>query len=187
MLTNETLKVIKERRSIRSYKKEQIKDEELQVVLEAGLCAPNAGNQAWHFTVIQKKEILEKVNYLAKENLKSHVVEDLKALGNDENYNGLYGAPTLIIVSGRKEFVPLEFDCAAATQNMLLAAQSIGLGSCWIYFPMFAFDSPQVDDLRKELKIPDGYSPYCSLILGYKDGSVTDGSKRRLNPITFIK
>jgi nitroreductase len=186
-LTNETLKVIKERRSVRCYKKEQIKDEELQAVLEAGLYAPNAGGQAWHFTVIQKKEILEKINYLAKENLKSHVVEDLKALGNDENYNGLYGAPTLIIVSGRKGFVSLEFDCAAATQNMLLAAESIGLGSCWIYFPIFAFDSPQVDDLRNELKIPDGYNPYCSLILGYKDGSVTDGAKRGPNPITFIK
>jgi len=66
MLTNETLKVIKERRSIRSYKKEQIKDEELQAVLEAGSYAPNTGDQAWHFTVIQKKEILEKINYLAK-------------------------------------------------------------------------------------------------------------------------
>jgi len=115
------------------------------------------------------------------------VVEDLKALGNDENYNGLYGAPTLIIVSGRKEFVPLEFDCAAATQNMLLAAESIGFGSCWIYFPMFAFDSSQGDDLRKELKIPDENTPYCSLILGYKDGSVTNVIERKPNLITFIK
>ncbi|MDF2892397.1 MAG: nitroreductase [Clostridia bacterium] len=187
MLTNETLKVIKERRSIRSYKKEQIKDGELQAVLEAGLYAPNAGGQAWHFTVIQRKEILEKINYLAKENLKSHVVEDLKVLGNDENYNGLYGAPTLIIVSGKKEFVPLEFDCAAATQNMLLAAESIGLGSCWVYFPIFAFDSPQAADLRKELKMPDGYSPYCSLILGYKDISISDMIERKMNLVTFIK
>ncbi|MDF2593663.1 MAG: nitroreductase [Clostridia bacterium] len=187
MLINETLKVIKERRSIRSYKKEQIKDEELQAVLEAGLYAPHAGGQAWHFTVIQKKEILEKINYLAKENLKLHVVEDLRKLGNDESYNGLYGAPTLVIVSGKKEFVPLEFDCAAATQNMLLAAESIGIGSCWIYFPVFAFDSQGEDDLRRELKIPQGYTPYCSLLLGYKDGSVTDVIEREHNLITFIK
>jgi nitroreductase len=130
---------------------------------------------------------LDKINYLAKENLKSHVVEDLKALGNDVNYHGLYEAPTLIIISGRKEFIPLEFDCAAATQNMLLAAESIGLGSCWVYFPMFAFDSTQAGDLLKELKIPMGYSPYCSLILGYKEGSAVDKAERKLNPITFIK
>jgi nitroreductase len=187
MITNETLKVIQQRRSVRRYKEEQIKDEELQAVLEAGLYAPNAGDQAWHFTVIQMKEILDKINYLAKENLKSHVVDDLRALGNDEKFNGIYGAPTLIIVSGRKEFIPLEFDCAAATQNMLIAAESIGLGSCWIYFPMFAFDSPRGNDLRKELKIPDGYSPYCSLLLGYKDGSVIDATERKPNLITFIK
>jgi nitroreductase len=187
MLTNETLKVIKQRRSIRCYKKEQIKDEELQSVLEAGLYAPNAGNQAWHFTVIQKKEILDKINDIAKETLKSHVFEDLRILGVDEKYNGLYGAPTLIIVSGCEQFIPLEVDCAAATQNMLIAAESIGLGSCWVYFPMFAFDSSQEVALREKLKIPDGYKPYCSLLLGYKDESVIDLPERKPNLITYIK
>lgn len=187
MLTNETLKIIKQRRSIRSYKKEQINDEELQVVLEAGLYAPNAGDQAWHFTVIQKKETLETINYLAKEALKSHEYDDLKALGNNKKYDGLYGAPTLIIVSGCEQYIPLEADCAAATQNMLLAAESIGIGSCWIYFTMFAFDSPQGDDLRKELSIPDGYRPYCSLLLGYKDSPIIDAPERKPGLITYIK
>ncbi len=186
MLTNETINVIKRRRSIRCYKKEQIKDEELQAVLEAGAYAPYAGNQAWHFTVIQKRETLERINQLAKESLRSHVVEGLRALGNDDSYNGLYGAPTLIIVSGKKEFIPLEYDCAAATQNMLLAAESMGLGSCWVYYPMFAFDSPQADDLRREIKLPEGYSPYCSLLLGYKDGLVTDAAERKCDITTFV-
>lgn len=187
MFTNETLRVIKQRRSIRSYKSEQIKDEELQAVLEAGLYAPNAGDQAWHFTVIQKREILDKINYLAKENLKSHMFEGLKALGNDEKFNGLYGAPTLIIVSGCEQFIPLDADCAAATQNMLIAAEAIGLGSCWIYFTMFAFDSPQGTCLKEELKIPDGYKPYCSLLLGYRDGSEIAAPERKTDLITIIK
>ncbi|MEG1797341.1 nitroreductase family protein [Clostridium sp.] len=187
MITNEMLRIIKQRRSIRRYKKEQIRDEELQAVLEAGLYAPNAGGEAWHFTVIQKKEILDKINNLAKEHLKSHVLDDLKALGNDEEYNGMYGAPTLIIVSAYEEFIPLDADCAAATQNMLVAAESIGLGSCWIYFTMFAFESPQGDDLRKELKIPEGYKPYTSLLLGYKDISVTEAPERKPDLITYIK
>lgn len=66
MITSETLKIIKQRRSIRSYKDEQIKDEELQAVLEAGLYAPNAGGQAWHFTVVQNKGLLERLNHAAK-------------------------------------------------------------------------------------------------------------------------
>ena len=67
MIINETLKIIKQRRSIRSFKDEQIKEEELQAVLEAGLYAPNAGDQAWHFTVIQNKELLDRLNFAAKE------------------------------------------------------------------------------------------------------------------------
>jgi nitroreductase len=55
MIINETLKIIKQRRSIRSFKDKQIKEEELQAVLEAGMYAPNAGDQAWHFTVVQKR------------------------------------------------------------------------------------------------------------------------------------
>ncbi len=51
MVENETLKIIKQRRSIRSFTEEQIKEEELQVVLEAEMYAPNAGDHAWHFTV----------------------------------------------------------------------------------------------------------------------------------------
>jgi len=69
MLVNETLKIIKQRRSIRSYKDEQIKEEELQAVLEAGMFAPNAGDQAWHFTVIQNKGLLDRLNLAAKKSL----------------------------------------------------------------------------------------------------------------------
>ena len=67
MIVNDTLKIIKQRRSIRSFKDEQIKEEELQAVLEAGLYAPNTEDQAWHFTVIQNKELLDRLNLAAKE------------------------------------------------------------------------------------------------------------------------
>ena len=81
MIVNETLKIIKQRRSIRSFKDEQIKDEELQAVLEAGLYAPNAGDQAWHFTVIQNKEMLDRLNLAAKEAAKQMNMEHLRATG----------------------------------------------------------------------------------------------------------
>ena len=188
MIVNETLKIIKQRRSIRSYKDEQIKEEELQAVLEAGLYAPNAGDQAWHFTVVQNKELLDRLNLAAKEAAKQMDMEHLRQLGNNEKFNCLYGAPTLIIVSGNEQApMPLDADCAAATQNLLLAAESIGLGSCWIFFVLLAFYSPQGPELRKALKIPEGYKPYDSAVLGYKKEAVVNVPDRKPNLITYIR
>lgn len=188
MIVNETLENIKQRRSIRSFKNDQIKEEELQAILEAGQYAPNAGGQAWHFTVIQNKELLDKLNYSAKEAAKQLDIEGLREISNNEHYNCMYGAPTLIIVSGDEQNpIPLEADCAAANQNLLLAAESIGLGACWIYFVIFAFNSPQGPELLKELKIPKGYKPYYSAVLGYKKEAVVDVPDRKPNLITYIR
>lgn len=188
MIDNETLKTIKQRRSIRSFKDEQIKDEELQAVLEAGLYAPYAWEQSRHFTVIQSKELLNRLNLAAKEAAMQMGMEHIRELGNNEDFNCLYGAPTLIIVSGNEQApIPLEADCAAAAQNLLLAAESIGLGSCWIFFVMLAFDSPQGSELRKELKIPGGYKPYYSALFGYKNAAAVDIPERNPDLITYIK
>ncbi|TCL76362.1 nitroreductase [Hydrogenispora ethanolica] len=188
MIVNETLKIIQQRRSIRSYQEEQIKEEELQVVLEAGLYAPNAGDQAWHFTAVQNRALLERLNLAAKEAARQMPIEFLKELGNNDHFNCLYGAPTLIIVSGSERApMPLDADCAAATQNLLLAAESIGLGSCWIYFVLMAFDSPQGPALRRELKIPVDYKPYDSVVLGYKRDATVHVPERKPNLITYIR
>ncbi len=188
MISNETLKLIKQRRSIRSFKADQIRDEELQAVLEAGLYAPYAWDQTRHFTVIQNKEILDRLNIAAKEAARQMDFEHLRELGNNERFNCLYNAPTLIIVSGDEQApIPLEADCATATQNLLIAAESIGLGSCWIFFVLLAFNSTQGAELRKELKIPDGYKPYYSAVIGYKSEVTINIPERNSNLITYIK
>lgn len=188
MITNETLKVIKQRRSIRNFKDEQIEDNEIHAILEAGLYAPNAGNQAWHFTVVQNQVLLEKLNLAAKQSAQQMDIKHLKALGNDEDFNCLYHAPTLIIVSGDgNAFVPLEADCASATQNLLIAAESLGVGSCWIFFVLLAFNSPQGPELRTELKIPEGYKPYYAAVFGYKNDIIVDVPDRKSNLITYIR
>jgi nitroreductase len=187
MMDNETLKTIKQRRSIRSFKQEQIREEELQTVLEAGLYAPNAGGQAWHFTAVQNRELLDRLNLAAKEAARQMGFEHLRALGNDEEFHCLYHAPTLVIVSGDEKVpIPLDADCAAATQNMLLAAESVGLGSCWIFFVLLAFGSLQGSEFRKELKIPDGYKPYYSFVIGYKQDAA-NVPDRKPNLITYIR
>lgn len=188
MITNETLKTIKQRRSIRSYQAGQIKEEALQAVLEAGLYAPNAGDQAWHFTVVQNKALLDRLNLAAKEAARHMNMGHLGELGKNEKFNCLYNAPTLIIVSGNEQtLMPLDADCAAATQNLLLAAESLGLGSCWIFFVLLAFHSPQGAALRQELKIPEGYKPHHAVVLGYKNDGAVVAAERKKDLITYIR
>ena len=132
--------------------------------------------------------MLDRLNLAAKEAAIQHGMEGLKALGNNEQFNCLYGAPTLIIVSGDERApMPLDADCAAAMENMLLAAESIGVGSCWIFFVLLAFYSSQGSELRKELKIPESYKPYYSAVLGYKNGVAPKAADRKPDLITYIR
>jgi nitroreductase len=188
MTVSDTLKTIKIRRSIRSFKAEQIKDDELGSVLEAAMYAPSAGNQqAWHFTVIQNKELLDWLNHTAKEAAKQHENEHIRKMAENESLNIFYGAPTLIIVSGNEQAMAIESDCAAANQNMLLAAESIGLGACWINFVLIAFQSANGKEYSKELGIPDGYKPYCSTALGYKKAEAVNAPARKTDLVNYIK
>lgn len=188
LMSNETLKIIKQRRSCRSYQDKQITEDELQAILEAGQFAPNAGDQAWHFTVIQNREMLARLNLAAKEAARQMEMPHFQELGSNAQFNCLYGAPTLIIVSGNEQCpIPLDADCAAATQNMLLAAESVGLGSCWIFFVLLAFSSPQGAELRKELHIPAGYKPYNSAVFGYKTETAVNVPDRKPDLITYVR
>jgi nitroreductase len=190
MFNNETLNTIKQRRSIRNFKDKQISDGELNTIIEAGVYAPNGSGSIEdfiHFAVIQRKVILDKINNLSKEFAVQSQIPGLVELGNDKEFNCLYGAQTLIIISYNTTWIQPETDCAAATQNMLLAAESIGLGGCWLYFPLQAFNTSYGNELLKELNIPDGYKPYQSIILGYKNDKTVKIPKREIKNISFIK
>jgi nitroreductase len=188
MEMNETLKIIKQRRSIRNFKEQQIKDEDLHKILEAGSYAPYAWDQSWHFTVVQNREMLDRLNNAAKEAARQMDDDYFKKLGNNKQYDCLYGALTLIIVSGDKQAgIQLDADCAAATQNMLLAAESLGLGSCWILWVLMAFHSSEAAQLLKDLKIPEAYRPYDSAVFGYRKGAVVTAEERKTNLVTFIR
>jgi nitroreductase len=188
MLSNETLTNIRCRRSIRSYREDQINDEELETVLEAAQYAPNAGGQVWHFTVVQDRKLLDRLNLAAKEAAQSMAFEHLRDLGRNPEFHCLYHAPTLVIVSGNGNSpVPLDADCAAATENLLIAAESIGLGSCWIFFVLLAFSSPEGAGLREELKIPAGYKPFCSAVLGYRKTAAASPPPRKQGLVTYIR
>jgi nitroreductase len=187
MVINETLKIIKQRRSIRSYKPEQIKEEELQAILQAGMYAPNAGDQAWHFTAIQNKNLLDRLNSAAKEAALSMNIEGLRELGGNADFNCLYNAPTLILVSAdTNSMIPLDADCNAAAENMLIAAESMNIGSCWIFFVLLAFNSAKGGELLSELKIPRGYKPCNAAVFGYKNTPDIVPPERKSGIVTII-
>jgi nitroreductase len=133
MTENETIKIIKQRRSIRKFLEKQVSGENINAIIHAGLYAPNGGTnleEDIYFTIIQNKSILNKINFLAKEAAKQSSFEWLKDLGNNENFNCLYNAQTFIIISVKGQSGGTAYDCSAITLNMLIAEKSIGLGSC---------------------------------------------------------
>ena len=184
---NETIKTIMERRSIRAYKPEQIKEEELNIILEAAKFAPSAINeQPWHLTVVQKKEALDRINNACKE---MFIKSDNKIFADrakDESFSVFYNAPTFIIVSGTEKAVAPQIDCALALENMFLAAASMNIGSCWIHAVHSLFNAEEGAALRSEFKIPENHVVYCAGAFGYKAMEASP-APRKENTVTIIR
>jgi len=183
---NTVIETIKNRRSIRRYLPEQIKDVELEAILEAGMYAATGHNdQPWHFTVIQNSELINYISSKTKESMAKSSIDWIAQMGSNERLNLFYKAPTIVIVSGREgSYSPLT-DCSAAIQNMAVAAESLNIGSVWIGLVSFFFeDAEEV----KKLNIPEGYTPYYALCLGYKDTTKPVATpERRRDVVNYIK
>ena len=158
---NETLRVIRDRRSCRAFKKESVPGDMLTAIVEAGLWAPTGMNrQDRHFTVIQDKSILDRMNKLASAKLPEPMLSRMVDRNNGNPEISIhYFAPALIILSGG------EVSCAIAAENICIAAQSLGIGSCIVAMVTVLFDND--DTLARDLKIPDGMTPHIGVALGY--------------------
>lgn len=185
---NEVIQNILDRRSIRVYSEEQIRQEDLDLILQSGLSSPSACNeQTWHFTVVQNRQIIDMLSVESKKEFMDSENEHFRQMANNEQYNIFYKAPTIIVVSGeRTGHTPL-VDCSAAVENMLLAAESLGIGSCWIGLVTFLFKSNRAQEFAKILEIPEGYDPYYAITLGYKKYPNPKAQPRRENTVNYIK
>jgi len=165
-MTNQVLEAIKKRRSVRKYRPDQIADQELALILEAGIYAPSGHNsQPWHFTVIQNQGVIQHICQRAKEGMAKSEIAWVQKMGTNPNYNLVHGAPTLIVVSGNQEAYSPLADCSASIQNMLIAAESLNIGSVWIGLINHFF---QLEESQQVLELPPGYKPYYGVCLGYK-------------------
>lgn len=184
-MENEVIKAIKNRRSVRNYKEEQITEEELETILEAGIQAPSANNlQPWHFTVIQDQELIDFISAESKKKMVQSDEPKLVKMGKNIP-NIFYNAPTVIIASGKKDIQSAVVDCSAAIENMLITAESIDLGGVWIGLTRFFF---QNEENVKKLDLPQGYQPFYAVALGYKGDNIPAGpSKRKMDVINYIR
>ena len=185
-MNNLVLDTIKNRRSTRKFTDDQLTEEELQAILEAGIQAPSANNsQTWHFTVIQNREFIKHMNEKSKEAMINSSDKDISLAGKG-NVNLFYNAPTLIIVSGKETDKSSIVGCSAAIENMLIAAESIGVGGVWIGMVRFFLS---LEDEVKKLNIPEGYQGYYAVALGHKkDANVIYGAaNRNMNVINYIR
>ena len=172
---NETIKNLKERRSCRNYKKEQIKDEELNEILLAGEYAPTGmGLQSPKMIVLQNKETIERLSKL-----------NAKIMGRD--IDPFYGAPTVIVVLADKTKMTYVEDGSLVLGNLMNAAHSLKIGSCWINRAREEFETEEGKKLLKEWNIPDNYVGIGHCILGYRDGELPQAKPRKEDYVTIIK
>lgn len=165
---NSMIDCILSRRSIRAYKPEQVKEEELQAILNCGINAPSARNlQPWQVRVIQDKQVIDQLN--------RDVIDDMIAQNPDakdrwgEDANIFYNAPTVIFIAYDTTNYWGMSDCGMLMQNMLLAAESMDLGTCVIGCCREYLQSEKAVDFVKTLNLPENYQVYVSVALGYKD------------------
>ena len=160
-MTNETLEVLKSRRSCRSFKSDMIKDEELDAILKAGTYAASAkGKQSSIIIVVKNKELREK---LSKENAK---------IGNyPDGVDPFYGAPVILIVLADKDangsLDTHRCDGSLVLGNLMNAAESLGVASIWINRAREEFDSEFGKNILKDLGIKGNYEGIGHCALGY--------------------
>ena len=176
-MTNTVLEALKTRRSIRSYKSEQITDEELQAVLEAGTWAPTGmGYQDPWIVAVQNPSLLKRLSEMNR-----------KVWGKD--IDPFYGAPTYVLVfaSRPEKWANGIADGSLVLGNMMNAAHAIGLGSCWINREREMFDTPEGKQLLKELGLPEDLMGVGALALGSPAAPAKTPKPRKENYFRILK
>lgn len=156
---NEVLKAIQDRRSTRGFNDVQLTEEQMQALMDAALASPTARNtQMWHFSFVQNQELLGEFN-----------AELAAIMKNDpDEFNVFYHAPTVIFISRPAQcdnsFV--EVDCGIACENIVLAAQGMGLGSVIVGLPKMLFQSERGEYYNRAFGFPEGYQFSIGIVVG---------------------
>ncbi len=186
---NQTIATILKRRSVRAFLQDPIGQNEVGQILEAGRYAPSAMNQQpWHFTVVRDREVLDRLETTCRNAFVASEHQALRSLADNPDFSVLYQAPMLIIVSGSRTAMAAQYDCTLAMENMMIAATSLHIGSCWTHAIMMthAAESGKTAINSLGLDFPDGFQPYAAAVFGYPAGPWPAAPARRNDCISFI-
>ena len=165
---NDTLKILRERRSVRSYRPEQIKSQELEAILDAGTWAPSGmGRQPAVMVVVQDQET---ISYMSRLNAQIQGRPDT---------DPFYGAPTVVVVLADPSAATWLQDGSLVMGNLMNAAWSLGVASCWINRAMELFDRPEGKALLKKWGLPENLRGVGNCILGYAQGEIHPPKPRK--------
>ena len=171
---NQTIKTLTERRSVRKFTDLPVSKEDIELILKAGVYAPTGRNtRDTLFLAITQKELISK---LSKMNA---------AVMGSEN-DPFYGAPAVIVVFADRTRTTTVEDGSCAMANLMNAAFSLGIDSCWIHRAREVFESEEGREIARSLGIPDEYIGIGNCILGYRDCELPTPVERT-QPIIFVE
>lgn len=189
------LELIKYRRSIRRYTDQQVPEADLLKILEAGAYAPNAGGgQRSRFVACQDKALNERVGRLnlskfdCSRLMGGFVSKEQPSTIDDPTIrSGFYGAPTVVVIFGLKNFLYSVPDAFCAAENMVLEATNLGISSCILARGEETFDNPEGEEILRQWNIPDNMVARCFVILGYVNGPYPSAKPRKEGRYTIIR
>lgn len=187
--------IIKARHSVRKYTGRQISREDLQLILEAGNYAPNAGGgQRSMMVAVHDPELTAKIGRMNLASfdrsrlLGGYVSNEQPSVIDDKTIkDGFYGAPTVVAIFCQDSFAFRVADAFCMAENMLLQATELGISSCIVSRGEETFVSDEGQALLRERNIPENYSAVCFVILGYIDGEQPHTKPRRPGRIKIVE
>lgn len=168
---NDVIRSLKERRSVRAYREEQVREEELRQILEAATYAPSGmGKQSAVMVVVQDKETIAKLS-------------KLNAAVMEAEIDPFYGAPTVVVVLADRSSFTWKEDGCLVMGNLMNAAYAVGVDSCWIHRAKEVFEGEEGQALLKQWGIEGDYVGVGHCILGYRAGDLPEAKPRKANYI----
>ncbi|OUP60932.1 diguanylate cyclase [Faecalitalea cylindroides] len=162
---NQAYENIIERRSCKSYKEQRVPKDVLEKIVAAGQMAPSGMNrQAYAFVVVQDKKMM-------------NTISKLNASIMQSDTDPFYHADCVIIVFGKKDVRTHVYDGSLAMENLMLAANSLGVSSCWIHRAKEVFETEEGKELLKKWGLEE-YEGIGNCILGYSDGEIAPRKPR---------
>lgn len=189
------MEIIKSRHSIRKYTDRQISRSDLEIILEAGNYAPNAGGgQRSMMVAVHNRELATHIGRLNmarfdRTNMAGSYVskEQPSTIDDPSIKNGFYDAPTVICVFCQDNFLFKTADAFCMMENIILQATELGIASCIISRGAETFDSEEGQSLMREWGVPEGYACQGFVIIGYIDGEQPHSKPRKPGRIKIIE